>query len=91
MSTSSTARPPGDMADRTGSPNVLAGLMAQGRLKLLPMIIVLIAVWVVLELVTGGLFLSARNLTNLSGQVAITAILASGAVIVMTPATSISR
>ena len=47
------------------------------------MIIVLIAVWVVLELVTGGLFLSARNLTNLSGQVAITAILASGAVIVM--------
>ncbi len=85
MSTSGTVRPPGDVADRSGSPNVLVGLMAQGRLKLLPMIIVLIAVWVVLELVTGGLFLSARNLTNLSGQVAITAILASGAVIVMIP------
>ena len=85
MTSSSTAGPPSGANDRSGSPNVLAGLMAQGRLRLLPMIIVLIAVWVVLELVTGGLFLSARNLTNLSGQVAITAILASGAVIVMIP------
>jgi D-xylose transport system permease protein len=85
MTSSSTAGPPSGVNDRSGSPNVLAGLMAQGRLRLLPMIIVLIAVWVVLELVTGGLFLSARNLTNLSGQVAITAILASGAVIVMIP------
>lgn len=85
MTSSSTAGPPSGINDRSGSPNVLAGLMAQGRLRLLPMIIVLIAVWVVLELVTGGLFLSARNLTNLSGQVAITAILASGAVIVMIP------
>ena len=76
MTSSSTAGPPSGINDRSGSPNVLAGLMAQGRLRLLPMIIVLIAVWVVLELVTGGLFLSARNLTNLSGQVAITAILA---------------
>jgi D-xylose transport system permease protein len=85
MTTSSTAGPPGGITDRNGSLNVLSGLRAQGRLRLLPMIIVLIAVWVVLELVTGGLFLSARNLTNLSGQVAITAILASGAVIVMIP------
>lgn len=85
MTTSSSAGPPSGVTNRTGSPSFLAGLIAHGRLRLLPMIIVLIAVWVVLELVTGGLFLTARNLTNLSGQVAITAILASGAVIVMIP------
>jgi D-xylose transport system permease protein len=85
MTTSSTAGPPGGITGRTVSPSVVAGLMAQGKLRLLPMIVVLIAVWVILEAVTGGLFLSARNLTNLSGQVAITAILASGAVIVMIP------
>ena len=85
MTTSRTAEPPGGITGRTGSPNLIASLMAQGKLKLLPMIVLLMAVWIVLEGVTGGLFLSARNLTNLSGQVAITAVLASGAVIVMIP------
>ena len=50
-------------------------VLSQGRFRLIPMIAVLIVVWIVLELLTGGLFLSARNLTNLSGQVAITAVL----------------
>ncbi len=63
----------------------LAGLLAPGRLKLLPMIAVLLVVWAVLQGLTGGLFLSARNLTNLSGQVAITAMLTAGAVVVMVP------
>ena len=63
----------------------LAGMMAQGRLRLLPMILVLLVVWAVLQMLTGGLFLSARNLTNLSGQVAITAMLTAGAVVVMIP------
>ena len=63
----------------------LAGLLAPGRLKLLPMIVVLLVVWAVLQGLTGGLFLSARNLTNLSGQVAITAMLTAGAVVVMVP------
>jgi D-xylose transport system permease protein len=85
MSTSSTTAPHGDVADQTRRPGVLSVLRAQGRFSLLPMVLVLIVVWGVLELVTGGLFLSARNLTNLSGQVAITAILAAGAVIVMIP------
>jgi len=85
MSTSDTAVPPGNVADRAEQASLLASLKAQGRLRLLPMILVLIAVWVLLELVTGGLFLTPRNLTNLSGQVAITAVLAAGAVIVMIP------
>ncbi len=63
----------------------LAGLLAPGRLKLLPMIVVLLVVWAVLQGLTGGLFLSARNLTNLSGQVAVTAMLTAGAVVVMVP------
>lgn len=63
----------------------LAGLLAPGRLKLLPMIVVLLVVWAVLQGLTGGLFLSARNLTNLSGQVAITAMLTAGAVVAMVP------
>ena len=73
-----SARP----APRTG---MLAAIFAQRRLRLLPMIIVLLVVWAVLQGLTGGLFLSARNLTNLSGQVAITAMLAAGAVMVMVP------
>ncbi len=85
MSTSDTAAPPDNATDRAGRANGLSSLMAQGRLRLLPMIVVLVAVWILLELVTGGLFLSPRNLTNLSGQVAITAVLAAGAVFVMIP------
>ena len=63
----------------------LANFLSQGRFRLIPMIAVLIVVWIVLEMLTGGLFLSARNLTNLSGQVAITAVLAAGAVLLMVP------
>ena len=63
----------------------LANFLAQGRFRLIPRIAVLIVVWIVLEMLTGGLFLSARNLTNLSGQVAITAVLAAGAVLLMAP------
>jgi ABC-type xylose transport system permease subunit len=63
----------------------LKNILSQARFRLIPMIAVLIVVWIVLELLTGGLFLSARNLTNLSGQVAITAVLAAGAVMLMVP------
>lgn len=72
-------------AKATARPGMLAGLFAQRRMRLLPMIIVLLVIWAVLQGLTGGLFLSARNLTNLSGQVAITAMLAAGAVTVMVP------
>ncbi len=85
MSSSSTAAPQDALAEGTRRPGVFSGSRGQGRLGLLPLIVVLIVIWGVLELVTGGLFLSPRNLTNLSGQVAITAILAAGTVIVMVP------
>jgi D-xylose transport system permease protein len=65
--------------------SLLRGSLAQSRLRLLPMILVLLVVSTALQVLTGGLFLSPRNLTNLSGQVAITAILTAGAVVVMVP------
>ncbi|MET0744372.1 MAG: hypothetical protein ABWY78_13455 [Microvirga sp.] len=68
-----------------GSRLTLTSILSQSRFRLIPMIAVLIVVWAVLELLTGGLFLSARNLTNLSGQVAITAVLTAGAVMLMVP------
>lgn len=82
MSMSPTIAP----AKRASSkPGMLGALFAQRRLRLLPMIVVLLVIWAALQGLTGGLFLSARNLTNLSGQVAITAMLAAGAVTVMVP------
>ncbi|MCJ9690591.1 sugar ABC transporter permease [Rhizobium sp. PRIMUS64] len=63
----------------------LPEMLSHGELRLLPLIIVLMVVWMVMQYLTGGLFLSARNLTNLSGQVAITALLTSGAVLIMIP------
>lgn len=63
----------------------LPAMMAHGELRLLPLIIVLLVVWMVMQYLTGGLFLSPRNLTNLSGQVAITAMLTCGAVLLMIP------
>ncbi|MCR6727650.1 sugar ABC transporter permease [Agrobacterium fabrum] len=63
----------------------LPTMIAHGELRLLPLIIVLLVVWMVMQYLTGGLFLSPRNLTNLSGQVAITAMLTCGAVLLMIP------
>lgn len=86
MTRSSTLAASVEVSSKLAAPRLtLANFLSQGRFRLIPMIAVLIVVWVVLEILTGGLFLSARNLTNLSGQVAITAVLAAGAVLVMVP------
>lgn len=50
------------------------------------MVIALICVWVIFTLLTGGTFLSTRNLSNLSRQAAVTAILAVGMVLVIVSA-----
>lgn len=82
---SSVAAPREVPSRQTSSKLTLAGILSQSRFRLIPMIAVLIVVWLVLEVLTGGLFLSARNLTNLSGQVSITAVLTAGAVMLMVP------
>lgn len=82
---SSVAVPRESASRQAGSKLTLAGILSQSRFRLIPMIAVLIVVWLVLEVLTDGLFLSARNLTNLSGQVSITAVLTAGAVMLMVP------
>ena len=84
MNTTQTTLPPAAAGPATRFWH-LPGSLSQSRLRLLPMVLVLLIVWAVLQVLTGGLFLSARNLTNLSGQVAITAMLTAGAVVVMVP------
>lgn len=59
--------------------------LSENQLRLLGLICVLLVIWMAFQFLTGGLFLMPRNLTNLSGQVAITALLASGVVMVMIP------
>ena len=86
MTSSSTREVRLQASSAPGAPRLtLANFLSQGRFRLIPMIAVLIVIWIVLQMLTGGLFLSARNLTNLSGQVAITAVLAAGAVMLMVP------
>jgi D-xylose transport system permease protein len=51
--------------------------------RLLAMLGVLLAVWLAFDALTGGLFLTARNLFNLSLQVAVVGIMATGMVLVI--------
>lgn len=61
-------------------------LSAAGRgfdARLLAMAGVLLAIWLTANFITGGIFLSPRNLFNLSLQVTVVAIMASGMVLVI--------
>lgn len=51
--------------------------------RLMALIAIMAVVWVLLDLRTGGIFLSARNLFNLSVQVAVVGIMATGMVLVI--------
>ncbi len=66
---------------RTLSDNVAqaAGLDA----RLLGMLLVLLAIWFGFDILTGGIFLTARNLFNLSLQVSVVGIMACGMVLVI--------
>ena len=74
------------MATRVERLSDVAGRFAHGvgvDPRLLAMLGVLLGTWVVLDLLTGGLFLTARNLFNLSLQVAVVGIMATGMVLVI--------
>ncbi len=53
------------------------------QLRALSLVGVLLVIWIIFQILTDGLFLSPRNLTTLSVQVAMTAILAAGIVMIM--------
>jgi ribose/xylose/arabinose/galactoside ABC-type transport system permease subunit len=55
------------------------------QFRALSLIGVLLLIWIAFQFLTNGLFLSPRNLTTLAVQVASTAILAAGIVLVMVP------
>lgn len=51
--------------------------------RMLAMIVVLVAIWIGLDIATGGIFLSSRNLYNLAVQTSVVAIMATGMVLVI--------
>jgi ABC-type xylose transport system permease subunit len=73
----------GPTSEPTAASRGLLSLVPFGQLRALSLIGVLLAIWAVFQVLTDGLFLSPRNLTTLSVQVAMTAILAAGIVLVM--------
>ncbi len=79
-----TERLPAASRPAATAPRSVLGISG-AQLRSFGLVGILILVAVVFQVLTGGVFLSARNLTNLSGQVAITAILAAGIVLVMIP------
>ena len=60
--------------------------MKRLNLRMYAMVLALVCVWVIFTLLTGGTFLSTRNLSNLSRQAAVTAILAVGMTLVIVSA-----
>ena len=56
------------------------------NLRMYAMVLVLVSVWVIFTLLTSGTFLSTRNLSNLSRQAAVSAILAVGMTFVIVSA-----
>lgn len=53
------------------------------NLRMYAMVIALVCIWLIFTLLTGGKFLSTRNLSNLSRQATVTAILSIGMVLVI--------
>ncbi|RKU16256.1 sugar ABC transporter permease [Candidatus Poribacteria bacterium] len=65
---------------------VIPDIMKRLNLRMYAMVFALVCVWVIFTLLTGGTFLSTRNLSNLSRQAAVTAILAVGMTLVIVSA-----
>src|SRR5690349_13383770 len=64
-----------------GNHNFIAALEIDTRL--LAMAAALVVIWVGLDVLTGGIFLTARNLWNLSVQTSVVGIMATGMVLVI--------
>jgi D-xylose transport system permease protein len=76
--------------DNTAQPaavkeNALARLLRQADIdnRMLAMIIALLVIWVTLNIMTGGIFLTARNMYNLAVQSSVVGIMATGMVLVI--------
>lgn len=72
-----------DGAVALGSGSIRGLRLPVEQLRAFSLIGILLVIWVAFQFLTDGLFLSPRNLTTLSVQVAMTAILAAGIVLIM--------
>jgi len=77
--------PVGDAPRVLSRAEIVSRVFAGERIRSFGLVAILAAVWLVFQFLTGGLFLTPRNLTVLSVQVAISAILAAGIVMIMVP------
>src|SRR5262249_42015476 len=78
--------PDGEMAVASVRLRALSDNVAQAAgldSRLLGMLLVLLAIWFGFNILTGGIFLTARNLFNLSLQVSVVGIMACGMVLVI--------
>jgi D-xylose transport system permease protein len=71
------------LQDSASPSRSIFGKLPIEQLRAVSLIGVLIVIWIAFQVLTDGLFLSPRNLTTLAVQVAMTAILASGIVMIM--------
>ena len=65
--------------------NVVARCLQQAEIdnRMLAMIIAMLVIWVTLNILTGGIFFTARNLYNLAVQSSVVGIMATGMVLVI--------
>jgi D-xylose transport system permease protein len=65
--------------------NVVARCLRQAEIdnRMLGMIIAMLVIWVTLNILTGGIFFTARNMYNLAVQSSVVAIMATGMVLVI--------
>jgi D-xylose transport system permease protein len=82
---SSTTGAPEPSADDSSERFSLASMMRKTEIdtRLLGMILALIVIWVGFNILSGGTFLTPRNLWNLSVQTSVVAIMATGMVLVI--------
>ena len=71
--------------DKTKQDNALTRIIRASEIdtRMLGMIVVLVVIWVGLNIATGGIFLSARNLYNLAVQTSVVGIMATGMVLII--------
>lgn len=74
-----------DVARRSGRSGRLRGLLRSAEVdtRLLGMFAALIIIWVLVDILSGGTFLTARNLWNLTVQTSVVAIMATGMVLII--------
>ena len=81
--TEPTTEPAAQQPDAKAPLPVWKGLKMSGAWRTYTMVFALIAIWLIFAYTTGGVFLEARNFSNLMRQATITGVLAVGMLMVI--------